>query len=252
MSLSPRQEQIVTLFRQHGAMSVDDLAGRFEVAPQTIRRDINSLCEANVLRRTYGGAKLLTPGVNQPYAVRRVRNLEGKTRIGAAAAALVPDGSTVLIGIGTTPEQVALALAFRERLTIVTNNLRAALALATRSTHRIVMPGGQLREQNPDILGPEADRLFREYRADFGIYGVGGIDDDGALLDYDRHETASREALSSSCRQRILVADNWKFNRRPPVRRGRLTDQHMLVTDAQPPETIVQMIRDQVKLIVAA
>jgi len=251
MKLSARQEKIVALFRQHGSISVDSLASHFAVTSQTIRRDINALCDANVLRRHHGGAKLAAPGLNQPYEVRRVGNLEGKVRIGTAAGQLIPDGSSVLIGIGTTPEQVAVALIKHERLTIITNNLRAALALSMQPSHRIIVPGGQLRSPNPEILGVEADQLFRNHRADFGVYGVGGIDDDGTLLDYDRHEAASREALRDSCRSRILVVDASKFSRKPSVRGGHLTDQDILITDAEPPPQFDDMLRDRVRVVVA-
>jgi len=251
MPLSTRQEKIVALYRSHGELSIAQVMAHFDVAAQTIRRDINNLCDANMLRRTHGGARLLAPGANQPYDVRRVRNLEGKARIGIAAAAMIPSGSTILIGIGTTPEQAALALLHHERLTIITNNLRAALALSTRSTNRVIVPGGCLRQENPDILGAEADAVFRGYRADFGLYGVGGIDNDGALLDYDKEELASREALMSSCRQSILLADAWKFSCTPPVRGGSLLLQPLLITDAPPPEALRDQLTEHTKVVVA-
>lgn len=250
MELSERQTRIVALFRQHGEMSVDALAEHFGVATQTIRRDVNTLCDANVLRRYHGGARLMTPGTNQPYEVRRVRNLEGKLRIGLAAASRIPDGATVLLGIGTTPEQVALALAHHKRLTVITNNLRAALTLAAHSEHRVIVPGGELRSPNPEILGDEADRLFRAYRADFGIYSVGGIDDDGTLLDYDRQEAASREALRDASRCRILVADAYKFTRKPSVRGGQLADQQLVITDAPLPDALVPNVPAGVEIVI--
>lgn len=254
MDLSERQTRIVALFRQRGEMSIDALAEHFGVATQTIRRDVNTLCDANVLRRNHGGARLLTPGVNQPYEVRRVRNLEGKIRIGTVAAARIPDGATVLLGIGTTPEQVAVALATggqHKQLTVITNNLRAALVLAAAPGHRVIVPGGELRTPNPEILGDEADRLFRGYRADFGVYSVGGIDDDGTLLDYDRHEASSREALRSAARQCILVADADKFTRRPAVRGGHIDEQNLLVTDGPLPATLRPRLPEHLEVVVA-
>jgi DeoR family glycerol-3-phosphate regulon repressor len=251
MNLSTRQEQIFALFRQHGSMTIDSLASHFAVAPQTIRRDINTLCEAAVLRRQHGGAKLIAPGPNQPYEVRAVRNLEGKVRIGLAASALIANGSSVLIGIGTTPEQCAVALRSHERLTVITNNLRAALTLAPQEGHRVIVAGGELRAPNPEVLGNESDLLFRGYRADYGVFGVGGIDDDGTLLDYDPQEASSRHALRDSCRCRILVVDSSKFGRKPSVRGGHLFDQDVLVTDADLPSRIASMLRGRVRVVVA-
>ena len=111
MNLSSRQSDIIALIRREGFQSIEALANHFAVTPQTIRRDVNSLCDANVLRRRHGGAELLGATLNAPYESRRVTNLEAKRRIGAAVAGLIPSRASVLFGIGTTPEQVALAMA---------------------------------------------------------------------------------------------------------------------------------------------
>lgn len=234
MNLQGRHDAIVALCRAHGTVTVEGLAERFRVTPQTIRRDINLLSEANLLRRRHGGAEHVPASTNVPYDTRRVSHLSAKMRIGAAVAARIPAGASVLLGIGTTPEQVAVALARHAGLTVVTNNLRVALTLATNPSIHVVMAGGTLRKPNPEVLGEAADALFRRYRADFGIYGVGGIDADGTLLDFDHAEAASRQALRESCRVPILVADASKFGRHAPVRGGHLSEAAIFVTDAHP------------------
>ena len=250
--VSPRHNEIIALFRQHGFMTMEALAEHFVVTTQTIRRDINALCDADILRRRHGGAELIHTLRNPSYDQRRISNLEQKASIGAAVAKLIPNGCSVLIGIGTTPEQVALALAEHDHLTVITNNLRAALALSTRQTNQIIVPGGTLRFPNPEILGSEADKTFRSFRADFGIYGVGGIDTDGTLLDLDRMEASSRQALRESCRTRILVADHSKFGRQAPVRGGHLSDPDIFVTDQSVPSSVATMLGSQPRLVIAS
>ncbi|PWF22643.1 DeoR/GlpR family DNA-binding transcription regulator [Corticimicrobacter populi] len=252
MNLSTRKDHIVAMLRSHGAMSVDRLAGHFKVTPQTIRRDLNQLYEANLLRRRHGGAELIAPQLNQPYDTRRISNFDAKVLIGQAVASLIPDHSCILLGFGTTPEQVALALARQQRrhLTVVTNNLRVALALGQDDTHRIVMPGGELRIPNPEILGTETERLFRSFRADFGISGVGGVDPDGALLDFDRAEAACHEALRESCRTRILILDHSKFGRTAPVRSGHIRDHEILVTDSALPDGFENVMTETTRLMI--
>jgi DeoR family transcriptional regulator, glycerol-3-phosphate regulon repressor len=250
-SSSLRHNEIIALFRLHGFMSMEALAEHFSVTPQTIRRDINALCDADILRRRHGGAELIMASRNQPYDTRSVNNLDAKMRIGEAVARLIPNSCCLLIGIGTTPEQVAHALAQHDFLTVVTNNLRAALALSKNQNNQIIVPGGTLRFPNPEILGPEANQLFRSFRADFGIYSVGGIDTDGALLDFDRTESDSRQALRESCRTQILVADSSKFGRQAPVRGGHLSDPGILVTDLPLAGGFNALRQDDASLIVA-
>ena len=77
-----------------------------------------------------------------PLDQRAGTNLAGKRDIGEAAAALIPDGATVFISIGSTPLSVARALRRRQRLTVITNNLTAAMALSEETSNRIILPGG--------------------------------------------------------------------------------------------------------------
>src|SRR5450830_1366682 len=154
--VSLRHNEIIALFRQHGFLTMEALAEHFAVTTQTIRRDINALCDADILRRRHGGAELILSARNQPYDMRRINNLEEKAEIGAAVAKLIPNSCSVLIGIGTTPEHGALALAKHHHLTVITNNLPSALALSTNQYNLLIVPGATLRFPNPEILGNDA------------------------------------------------------------------------------------------------
>lgn len=242
MSITPRQHDIVALVRQNGFVSIEALAEQFAVTPQTIRRDVNGLSEANLLRRRHGGAEMLDAPLNAPYDARRVTHAEAKTRIAARVAEIVPSRASLLIGIGTTLEMVARALLGHDDLTVVTNNLNVALTLSANRSNRIILPGGALRLPDRDLLGPETDALFRSYRADFGIFGVGGIEPDGSLVDFDRLEVNAREAIRQNCRRSVLAADLSKFGRPAPARGARLGDVDMLVLDGPPPGDTARLV----------
>src|SRR5690606_4737079 len=160
--------------------------------------------------------------------------------------------ASVLFGIGTTPEQVALAMAGHEDLTVVTNNLNVAVALSAARSNRIVLPGGVLRLPDRDFLGHDVETMFRSYRAEYGVYGVGGIDRDGTLLDFDREEAAAREAIRESCRTAILVADISKIGRLAAAQGGLLWDADIIVMDAAPPEDIAAAIRKSAARLIVA
>ena len=234
-AITVRQQEIVELIKSSGFETVERLADQFGVTPQTIRRDINVLCDANFLRRRHGGAELSgIPAVNLPYDSRRIRNLDAKLAIGAEVAKLVPNRASVSFGIGTTPEFVARSLVYHEDLTVVTNNVNVAVALSVNPSNRIIMPGGVMRLPDLDFLGSEVDEMFRSYRVDFGIFGVGGIEPDGTLVDFDRAEVMARTAIVENCRQSVLVADASKFGRPAPASGGMLADADILVLDALP------------------
>src|SRR5881394_1307165 len=109
-----RQREILALARVQGRVSVDGLSAKFEVTPQTIRKDLNDLCEQRLLNRVHGGAVIASGVENTAYEARRLIAAEEKRAIGAAAAALIPSQSSLFINIGTTTEEVARALASHE------------------------------------------------------------------------------------------------------------------------------------------
>ena len=229
-----RRSIILAEAQRNGQVSVDALAQTLGVSAHTIRRDINALCEDAKLRRLHGGAEFVPGAENLPYSTREVLNFHAKRAIAKSAAALVDDGATVFISIGTTPALVAAALAEREALTVITNNLNAAMAISANNAHRVILPGGELRLPDRDILGEQAIRIFSGYRADFGIYGVAGIDGDGSLLDFHEAEVRARQEIHGHSRHTILVADHTKFGRRAAAVGGALQEADTVVLDARP------------------
>lgn len=244
MAIEARRLQILSAARRDGRVMVDALAEELSVSAHTIRRDINKLCEASKLRRLHGGAEYIDPMQNLPYRTRAVMNAQAKRAIGQCVAQIVPDGALIFISIGTTPAIVAGALADKRRLTVVTNNLNAANALAATAGNRIILPGGELRLPDRDFLGAEAVELFDTYTADFGIYGVGGIEQDGTLVDFDPAEIRVREQIRKNCRKAILVADHTKFGRRAAARGGHLNDADFVVLDRAPDPPFQSLLHD--------
>src|SRR5690606_41506738 len=104
MQLTPRHNAILELARKQGQVLVDDLAAAFEVRPQTVRKDLNDLCRARMLRRIHGGALYPSGVENMEYEARRRIAAQEKEAVGRAAAGIIPDGASLFINICTTLE----------------------------------------------------------------------------------------------------------------------------------------------------
>ena len=236
-----RQEAILDLVRELGFASIEMLAERFNVTPQTIRRSVNGLCEMALLRRVHGGVARLDASQNLAYENRQILKPAEKRLIGRRVAAFLPDGASLLIGLGTTPEYVAHALAGRKNLCVFTNSLNVAAALARNADIDITLPGGTYRRHDRDIIGEAAAAFFMRFKADFAIFGVGGIDEDGSFLDFNEGEVEARKAMVASCRTAILTADATKFGRAAPFRGGQFGDVDHLFTDGPVPEAFATL-----------
>ncbi|CAL8970876.1 Glycerol-3-phosphate regulon repressor [Rhodoplanes serenus] len=233
-----RRAEIVALVRQRGFVTIGALAQQFGVTVQTIRRDINSLSDEGQVARYHGGAGLPSSVENIDYSMRRVMNLAEKERIARLVAAHVPAHSSLFINIGTTTEAVARALVDHEDLHVITNNLNVAHLLANKTSFRIVVTGGSVRNRDGGLVGQAACDTIGKFRVDIGIIGISGIDADGTLLDYDYDEVRAAQTILANARQVFLVTDHTKFSRRPLVRLGAITDVSALFTDQPPPPGI--------------
>ena len=239
-----RRDHILGVVHERGVVSVGALAELLDVSTQTIRRDIDNLCESDDLRRKHGRIELAKQHLNIPFDQRTATNPSEKRDIGEAAADMIPDGATLFISIGSTPLSVARALQRHKDLTVITNNLSAAMALSDEATNRIILPGGELRLPDRDILGDEVVDFFGRYRAEYAIFGVAGVAEDGSLLDFHSAEVRARERIRENAQTSILVLDCTKFGRLAPAAGGNIKDMHHVILDRRPDNTFDPLIKD--------
>jgi DeoR family glycerol-3-phosphate regulon repressor len=239
---TPRQTDILDIARREGRVIVEDLSARFGVTPQTIRKDLNDLCERQMLHRIHGGALFPSGSANLGYEARRGMAAEGKRRIGQRVAALIPDNSSTVLNIGTTTEQVAHALRLHDGLLTVTNNLNVANILRDAPGVSVVLTGGLLRSYDGGLTGDATVALLSEFKVDFAVIGASAIDpEDGTVLDYDHAEVRAARVILANARRTILAADSMKFDRTAPVRIASLRDIDIFVTDRTPPTAVLDL-----------
>jgi DeoR family transcriptional regulator, glycerol-3-phosphate regulon repressor len=236
--LSHRQTEILNLARASGRVLVEDLARRFDVSAQTIRKDLNDLCEQRALTRIHGGAMIASGVENLAYEARRFVAADEKKAIGAAAAALIPNGCSLFINIGTTTEEVASALTSHEDLLVITNNLNVAMLLYRYPRIEVVVAGGAVRRADGAVVGSTATQLIGQFKVDYAIIGVSAIDEEGALLDFDYREVQVAQAIIANARSVMLVADSTKLRRSAPVRIAHISQIQTFVTDQELPERL--------------
>ena len=248
--LPSRHSEILQMAKEHGRVLVETLASHFNVTPQTIRKDLNELCEQHLLTRIHGGALFPTGIENMEYEARRKIAADEKEAIGRAAARLIPDNASLFINIGTTTEEVANALAERGGLLVITNNLNVVDILCRNPDIEVNVVGGRVRHSDRASVGPSAVDFIQHFKVDFAVIGTSAIDEDGSLLDFDLSEVQVSHAIMQNAREVILVSDHSKIARKAPVRVGHFSNIDYFVTDRLENERLLSVCEEhEVRLI---
>jgi len=236
-----RKAQLAAYVADTGQVTVGELAERFGVSIDTVRRDLDQLSADGVLVRTYGGAVSLSTISRTDRAVdqRLTIQEQEKEKIAALAAELVQDGSTIMINGGTTTLALARSLRQHRDLTVATNNLLAPGALPPSAVRDIYVFGGAVRALTLATIGPVSFRANGgaelDISCDLALIGVGAVSADAGYTTSNLAEAAMmREMISRAARVAIL-ADSSKFGRRLFAQVSELSSADYLITDTMPP-----------------
>jgi DeoR family glycerol-3-phosphate regulon repressor len=244
LALSFRQSEILGIARVEGRVEVEELARRFGVTLQTIRRDLTELADTGKLDRVHGGAMLRAGVANIGYEERRLMNADAKAAIARTCAAAIPENSSLFLNIGTTTEAVARALLDHRNLTVVTNNMNVANILVANESCDVIVAGGVLRRSDGGLVGDLTTDAIGHFKVDYAIIGTSALDADGDLLDFDPQEVRVSRAILRQSRQSYLVADASKLGRSAPVRIASLSDIDAVFTNAALPDDLTRKCSD--------
>jgi DeoR/GlpR family transcriptional regulator of sugar metabolism len=166
--------------------------------------------------------------------------------------ALIPDGTSVFIGSGTTTVHVARNLAARKNLTVVTNALNVALELATAQGVTVVMTGGLMRATELSLIGHIAEQSLREVRVDKAVIGIPAISLEAGLTNDYLPEVMTDRHIIDMAPELIVVADHTKFGKVASAFIAPVARIKTLVTDnCVEPETLTQLEKLGIRVVVA-
>jgi DeoR/GlpR family transcriptional regulator of sugar metabolism len=202
-----RRQEILRAVRS-GSSHVAELAESFGVSEMTVRRDLSELAREGKLERVRGGA--VNADWEPPFEQTVVERYDAKDRVGAGAAALVADGQTVMIDIGTTTLQAARHLHGRD-ITVVTTSLAVYEELLPDPAIELVLPGGIVRRNYRSLVGVLAEDSLRQLKADLLFLGTSAVDEQLAVWDSTMVEVPIKRAMIDAADCVVLLADAQKF-----------------------------------------
>lgn len=236
-----RRREILKIARRDGSVEVTALAGTLRVAKETVRRDLHTLEEHGLVRRTHGGAyPVESAGFETTLAARTSRLVPQKSRIATAAADLLGDAETVFVDEGYTPMLVAEALPRDRPLTVVTASLAVATALADAEKTTVLLLGGRLRGSTMATVDHWTTRMLAGFVIDLAYVGANGISREYGLTTPDPAVSEVKAQAMRSARRRVFAGIHAKFGAVSFCRFAEVGDFEYIVTDTGLPSAEAQ------------
>lgn len=255
MLAQERQNEIINMLTQRGGIvKMAEIAQRFGVSNETVRRDLEFLQEQHLIQRVYGGALLVdrqSTGARAIFSVSRAKGHKEREAIGKATAALIHENETLLLSSGTTVLEVAKNLKHLKHLTILTNSIPVVQELSD-TNFDIYILGGKLNTDEMDTAGELGLAALKGVYVDRAIIGAGGITLEYGVSDFNSGDYVLRDEMTKRTNQLIVVAASDKFGRNAFRIRNTLEPVDVIVTDEGISPEYAKSLEDQgIQVVIA-
>ncbi len=246
LSLPERHSRILAMLQQNGSISVVQLAELFKVSEVTIRKDLSYLEQQKKLYRTHGSAILISPYISDRHVnEKEKRNVAEKRAIGAAAAALISAGDSIIIASGTTMAFLAREIKPDGHLTVITAAVPVTQILSQNPDIDVVQLGGITRSSSVSVVGPFAEQMLRNFNCSMLFVGVDGIDPQLGLTTTNMLEASLNAAMINTAQKVIVLADSSKFGRRGFSKICDLEAVDRIITDSGVQPIYLEQLRER-------
>jgi DeoR family fructose operon transcriptional repressor len=251
MTAEERKHRIEAYLQRVEFASLEELSQHVETSISTVRRDLTALEASGTLRRTHGGARIITPRTDEfAFTARDTHQLAEKEAIGRACAALIGTNQSVILDAGTTVHHVARNLGDKAPQ-ILTNSLPVANLFASANQVEVILAGGVIYPRLGVLVGPMTVEAYSRMRADVAIMSAGGITLEGItnshalLIDIQR-------AMLKAAQKIIFCLDHTKFGRQSVSPLCGLDQVDAIVTDhLAPPDLVDRLRQNGVEVVLA-
>ncbi|MCI0518657.1 MAG: DeoR/GlpR family DNA-binding transcription regulator [Chloroflexi bacterium] len=215
MTIAARRQLLLNLLREEPGANINQLARRLQVSPGTIRGDLNALQAAGEIARVRGGGvPRREPGfTSADFAARLPLHAQEKAWIARYAASLVENGDSLILDASTTAFALVPHLLEHSHLTIITNGIETALALARNPTHTVLLTGGALRTGSGSVGGALAGRLLADLHAKTAFVSCSGFSASAGLTEQALHEIDLKKCMIQAADQVVALIDSSKFGK---------------------------------------
>lgn len=208
-----RHQVILELLSANGQVFVHNLAEHFDVAQETIRRDLTKLESQNLLKKVHGGAVNVQSKFERDFNARAQIAAREKKAIAIKTAEIIKPGDTLFIDFGTTTIEFAHQVKQINKLTVMTNSPLIATIMQENQSIDTILIGGQFASDKYACLGSITLKNISEFFADYAVIGAGAIDAGKGIMDPNIDEAAVAKKMIENSDKSIVLADSTKLHK---------------------------------------
>lgn len=230
-----RRNAILSKLNLNGKVIVSELSQEFNVTEETIRRDLEKLDKEGLVKKSYGGAVLVTNfSVDLPHSVRKNANVESKQKIAEKISGMFHDGDCIMLDASSTALMVLNYIKNLKNITLITNSVEALIELSDKEDWNVFSTGGKLKKGSLSLVGPSAEKTIRSYHVDYAVCSSKGVDISRGITDSNEKDSEMKQAIFDSAETKILVVDSSKFDNVALIKVCDVTDVDVIATDVEP------------------
>lgn len=211
--MNERRELILEELITSGTVYVSELARKYQVTYETIRKDLSQLEKKGFLVKCHGGATLKQGAIENPFKIREKENASLKKSIAQKALTLLPDNCSMIIGTGSTALELAKLLMYRSGFKIFTDSLPVANILIS-SENQVFLFGGELRDKSSSVFGGWALSMINEIQVDVCFLGTDGFSNLNGPSSPSSSDAYIDKVIIAHSDKRYILGDYTKFSRK--------------------------------------
>lgn len=244
MFAEERQRHIFEHIRKNRRATLTELCEKFSVSPATMRNDLDEIQKQGNIKRTHGGAILVTKTSYEPLRSDRIEHREAKTAIAGRAAEMVENGDTIAIDQGTTTYEMVTFLGDKKNITVVVNDIELALALEKNTSANIILLGGQVRRNYSSVYGSLTLKCLEGLYVDKLFLAANSVSLLKGLTTPNAMTADVKKALISVSNEIIVLADSSKFDHVSLYKILDCHDASAIITDSDVDPEITNEFRE--------
>jgi DeoR family fructose operon transcriptional repressor len=245
-----RQNEIIEYVNATGSAKIGDLANRFDVTKETIRRDLNHLQDIGAIERSHGGATPVSSFAPVPIETRTDENRPLKLALCAKALELIPEKAVIYLDAGSTIQCMAQLLSQKSGYTIVTNSINTAYFL-NNGNNTMILTGGQLNPNNMSTEGFQTTNLINSIKVDIAFLGTSGFKGHQGPAVMEFSDAQVKQAIIPQSKIVAVISDSSKAGLCPLVQYASWRDIDYLISDRSLPKDTEKELAELTNIIFA-